>query len=1309
MSNLRRLSLALLATTALTGFPEARADPLPSGPSVAAGSVSIQRTGTNALTIHQSSANAVVNWRDFSIAADARVVVDQPSAQSILLNRVNGSATSTIAGQLSANGHVYLVNPNGIVITKTGIIDTGAFVASTLDITDRDLAAGRLSFTGKGQSAAITNAGTIEIRQGGYAALLAGAVDNSGTISVPAGRVGLASGEAITLDPTGDGFLQVAIPTIGSSRKALVEHSGRIRADGGRVEIKAAAARSLAREAINLSGSVEARTISSGPGVIVIGGGEGAVGVSGRLNAAVSNSGRLASNSGKGGAITVTGRVIELKGAELNASGATRGGSIRVGGDWQGRGTLQTAEAVAVDQNSRIVADAARTGFGGDVVIWSNSSTRFAGTISARGFSGGGEAEVSSKGILDFTGFADLRGSNGPAGRLLLDPEDIVIAAANPGGSASFVSTATLQSQLAAASVTIQTSASGTGNGDITVSDPVSWSANNNLKLSAHRTINVNAAIATSGTGGISLRADSNGSGTGTVAFGGAGSLNLNGGGASIYYNPTLAGGGAQDSASVNAVSYLNPTNYSAKVTGGTLTASMLVNTVYDLQNILNASDGQFALGKSIDASLTSTWNAGAGFAPLLLVDNAILDGLNHTISGLTINTPLSAFVGLVAVSSSISSPIKIKNLGLVGGSITGNNFTGALIGHNNGAVVSNVYSTAAVTGTSNVGGLIGYNFSTLTNTFASGSVSGTSAVGGLVGYNAGTIANAYAKGMVTGPNYTGGLAGRNTGSITNAYAEGSVSGTSRIGGLIGESTGTVSNTYSRGAVTGTTNVGGLIGIRPSGTVSNSYWNTTTSGRATSPGGGTGRTTTQMQDITTYSTIFSGWDFVNTWAPPNTAAQGGTAFYPQLYATSPVIALKGTSTVTFGPSAQSSLAVLGGVLTGSVPAYVFGPSGDAVSPPTLATHTITDTFSLGTSTGGYRKVGTYTVGAQASTVTSTLGQSYRTIVVPGTLTISKRALTVSATGQNKTYDRATTALVTLSNDRPTGDVLTMGYTTAIFASAAAGSGKTISVSRITAGGADFGNYTLANTTASAIATITPKAITVTATGQNKIYDGGLAATVTLSGSGVISGDAVSFSATSATFNDQHAGQIKPIAVLGLQMSGGDAANYSLTGTSTTTTATIDRRNADVIAAHARKQFGDVDPQLTTRFAGVGLVNGDTLTGAVQREPGEGFGTYEILQGTLALSPDYVMTFHPGIFSIVGLPQGEIASQTQITHAKAMARPVRVDDQVILMLDPAQPNGWLPGTVAPSAEHGRPAEGTVAACDEDPASQCGSTQ
>ncbi len=519
------LRYAILAGTALaplTGQP-VLADDLPTGPTVVHGSVGITTPGAGNMAIRQSSQSAIVGWRGFSIGGGSSVDIRQPSTSSVILNRVTGETPSTIAGRLTANGQVFLVNPNGIAITRGGSVKAGAFVASTLDIADEDFLAGRRTFSGDGRSAAVGNAGAIDIGRGGYAALLGGAVENSGTVSVPLGRIGLGAGELVTLDLSGDGFLSVAMPSEGSAADALIQSSGRLSADGGRIEISAATARQAARYAVNLSGVAEARSVSGRAGEIVLGGGPGgSVAVSGRLDAgaAPADEGALATSPlpsprpWTGGVIDVTGAEIRLTGAELDASGREGGGTIRVGGDYRGGGALPRARTTSVDAATRISANALDAGDGGLVIVWSDEMTAFAGEIAARGGPGGGDggfAEVSGKQRLAFAGAADLRAPGGAAGTLLLDPFDLVIANAPDQnidstqsfpveftsiGDPSVLDAALLQSQLDGIDVVVQTGQGGNPDGgDITVAAPLSWTGGGSLTLLADNDIIIDADI----------------------------------------------------------------------------------------------------------------------------------------------------------------------------------------------------------------------------------------------------------------------------------------------------------------------------------------------------------------------------------------------------------------------------------------------------------------------------------------------------------------------------------------------------------------------------------------------------------------------------------------------------------------------------------------------------------------------------------------------------------------------------------------------------------------------------------------------
>ena len=278
-------------------------------------------------------------------------------------------------------------------------------------------------------------------------------------------------------------------------------------------------------------------------------------------------------------------------------------------------------------------------------------------------------------------------------------------------------------------------------------------------------------------------------------------------GAVSIFHNPTGS------SSIVNATKYTAPTltNFSGNVTGGaTLNTYMLVNTVYDLQNIKNNLAGVYALGRDIDASATASWNGGAGFTPVggSIAFTGTFDGQGQTISNLTINRPSGQWVGLFGYNGASAT---ISNLGLLNVSVTGNTATGGVVGENHG---------------------------TITGVYTSGSVASNAGAGGIVGYNYGPLSNVYSTSAVSAPTiYAGGIAGLSLGSISQAYATGPVSGGSNVGGLVGYSGGSITQSYATGAVSGTSNAGGLLGYN-GGSITQSYWDSYTTGQAAGIGAG---------------------------------------------------------------------------------------------------------------------------------------------------------------------------------------------------------------------------------------------------------------------------------------------------------------------------------------------------------------------------------------------------------------------------------------------------------------------------------------
>lgn len=518
----RRLPVAGAIMGALLGVPahHALSQGLPAGAlptkgNVVHGTASISQSG-NAMAIHQSSGKLITNWDTFNIGSGARVDFLQPSASSMALNRVLSADPSRIYGQLNANGQVFLVNPAGVLFAPGSKVNVGGLVASSLDISNADFAAGNFRFSG-GASAGgeVVNEGEISTADKGYAALLGPRVRNAGSIVARMGTVALAAGDAVTLDLHGDSLINLQID--GAAAQALAANSGALRADGGLVMLVASASGDPLATVLNNTGTVHATTLANKNGVIRLeGGSSGVVAVSGTLDA----SGRGAGQTG--GTVKVLGDKVGLfDGTRIDVSGDAGGGTARVGGNWQGSGSEQRASASFVGEDARISADAITAGDGGTVVVWSDGSTRFHGEISARGGStrgNGGQAEVSGKQFLDFNGRAVLTAAQGASGSLLLDPTDITISSGTHAatwngsdtftgsGNTSILNVTTLLNQLALGKVTVSTASAGGGNGDITVAAAINYTGgDSSLTLSATRDVNVSADIKSTGAGKLDI------------------------------------------------------------------------------------------------------------------------------------------------------------------------------------------------------------------------------------------------------------------------------------------------------------------------------------------------------------------------------------------------------------------------------------------------------------------------------------------------------------------------------------------------------------------------------------------------------------------------------------------------------------------------------------------------------------------------------------------------------------------------------------------------------------------------------------
>src|SRR5690606_31568511 len=134
------------------------------------------------MTVTQTSGKAILNWQGVDIGADAGVTFVQPDAASIALNRVWSANQTQIFGSLKANGQLVLINPAGVVFGAGSTVNVGGLTASTLSLADQDFLRGDLRFVRSGDAGSIENRGTLRAADGGYIALIAPGIRNSGLI-----------------------------------------------------------------------------------------------------------------------------------------------------------------------------------------------------------------------------------------------------------------------------------------------------------------------------------------------------------------------------------------------------------------------------------------------------------------------------------------------------------------------------------------------------------------------------------------------------------------------------------------------------------------------------------------------------------------------------------------------------------------------------------------------------------------------------------------------------------------------------------------------------------------------------------------------------------------------------------------------------------------------------------------------------------------------------------------------------------------------------------------------------------------------
>jgi filamentous hemagglutinin family protein len=1176
---------------------------LPVNGSLVSGSASIDSSVTNALTITQTSEGVVLNWDSFNIGSGGTVTFSQPDASAAVLNRVTASTTaSAINGTLTANGRVYLVNPNGIAIGATGVVNTtGGFIASSGDLSLANFAAGTLSFTGA--TAAVTNAGSITVGTGGLIALLGSTVANSATLTAPGGQIALAAGGGFSLGPADGSLVTVtAASPDATSTDTLLSQTGTLTAVGGTLALKAESSALSLGQTLSNSGTLTAQGVSTTGGSIFVSainagaalggtfaadqsglgagnyvsGGTGGV-ISVAADGLTTLTGAFTVEGDTGGRIDATGAMLDLTGATLDARGQTGGGLLRIGAayrygaaddggsDYQAfvarfgaLPSLATAGTVTIDSATTLRAGGATTG--GALIIGSANLTTLNG-IWADAIT---DVSISSLGVVaTLPSFGAVQGLD----TLQLGAQTIEVTSGAPSGSG----------------VTAFDLAGLTG----------SLSGLTNLIVEAGDTLSVTAGATLGLTAGDHLTLEAGRGITFTGAF--------NAGGASLIAVANQAGAdGAPSTARAAGAGFID-------LTGGTVTSQAVNPGSLDFilaPGLDNAVGGQLRLGaidrsggvmgQSLFGDLTLEAD-GAGrivlngaiatqAGALTLTGDLQVDGASIlTSNALTWTSAASAAIyGAGTGNSAFSADFALVNNGtVIQSGVVGDGQAAriALNGLSPSASATAVYGAAA-------SDLANEAFRLINGALASGDTLGTDLSPGLVTVGTGSSSLLGVGSRPLTVTLAGGLPqpGAKVGYVFDLTASsvGAVSITPRpvtfttqdatsIYGTLASLSGTLSNVLAGDTVTpvfGLTSSGSAVAL-------------------------SARTTAGAYQIVAAS--LSGASAPN-YTVSVTGDTAGTLTISPLQLTG----YAGPSlTGVYGTAPTLAGGVLSGVLGGDQVTTVLGltQNGAAVS---LSSRVNAGTYGVTlTGLGGAQ-------GADYSLPTANLTN--------GQLVVSPLSISASLSAANYVYG-SPSAIVTL-NGVLSGDVLTptisltpSGGTAATVTLEANGGGFGLGAhtsagaySAQVAGlvGAQAGDYVLSANLSAAAIQITPKPLTFSVpAGQTSVYGDDSVSGATLTG--VLSGDTVtpvyytqSGSAASAALIPQ-----TPVGAYALSvgaLGGSSAGDYMIAGTGNANgSLTITQKTISYTLENLVSTYGSVaTPVLLTP----GLLTGDNVTFAV---------------------------------------------------------------------------------------------------------------
>ncbi|MDN6875676.1 YDG domain-containing protein [Pseudomonas citronellolis] len=1229
--------VGILAALGLLGGGMAQAADLPTGGSIVAGAGSISQSGAQ-MTIQQNSNRLVTNWNSFDVGADARVQFQQPGRDSVALNRVvGGGNASQILGKLDANGQVWLLNPNGVVIGQGAQVNVGGLVASSLNISDADFMAGKTRLGGGSGAGAVVNQGSIKTADGGVVALIGPQVRNSGSIETPSGSSVLAAGEQVSLDFTGDGLVSVNVDR--GVLDALVRNDGRISADGGSVVLSARSADAAISSVVNNSGVIEAHGLVARNGRILLDGDgdSGLTQVAGTLDAS--------SSQGAGGSLVVTGNRVELaQGARLDASGSSGGGDIKVGGGWQGQdASVRNAQQVSVASGAELRADATVQGDGGQVVAWSDGDNSFAGSISVRGGAQGGDggkAEVSGKQTLSYAGVADARAAKGRTGDLLLDPTNITVS----GGSGSSGNWSSGSGNVTVYEQTLEAQGANvlmTATGAITFGDLTQNGGDGTISMQDNVSLRVEAGNSSNSNSSITFANPNN-----TIEVFGTGSLYFQSGGTgtgSISNVANLIAHGAGDNPAVSALPVHN-VNSAGSGTPGAGSITLLGADGLTIAGALTTNGGYVRLSSDSDTggkgALTINTPISTNGGNLYLSFGTT----NYAESIATLNSDITLGAGRLYFGDAMGS------LGM-GGSTGEKRLAGklSLSGDVNFSTPltmlggASIYTDGDINFTSNVNLQTGdkaltlraenidFSQATLQNINTASIVLEPWDIGTDIALD-GTdgIASATTFTQLTGiRNLTIGRAD-GTGTTTVNSSGFSFDANNNLTLLNGNLVvnGALENTSSTGHAIVSAGVGdvqinggGSISAHGSGdavvaAAARNFINNT-GANALLTSNSNGRWLTYSSDPR--DDLRGGLDVdfkqynANYGDPSLVVAQSSGNGH--LYSVAPTVDVKLVGTVEKTYDGNDSAAAG----TTNLSMANFDVNTDPAAPGATNGAIDGDDIQLIISGWGSARYDDKNAGSgktvtvdgvalgTASNQTLNAGKSvavYGYQLSSGSVSgdvgvVDKKVLTATADVADKVYDGNTNAQLSNLNlvgvvAGDEGQVASMG-STGSFADKNAGSDKSVSGSGIGLSGAEAGNYSFDTTAQIGTADITRKVLTATADVADKVYDGNTNAQLSnVNLVGVVAGDEgqVVSAGVTGTFSDKNAGSDKSVNGSGVGLTGAEAGNYSFDTSAAIGTADITRKVLTATADVADKVYdGNTNAQLSN-VSLVGVVAGD---------------------------------------------------------------------------------------------------------------------